>query len=246
MVGADSRAGKPATDGVLRLARPSIDVSLFTNHAEPLLKFWQDRVGAVLEETLQIREGQVQYRHRIAGSYVKISHVTAPLPAVPPSGLRELVIAREDANSNIALTDPDGNLVSLVAPGVLGVRQLGLWINVRNLVASRHFYGEVIGLPVRDMETGPVVEVGESRLLLREDPTVVPDSPVHAPGWRFFSLQVYDVRGLHARIVARGGRDGIAPKRLGDVARYAFVRDPDGNWIELSQRASLTGPLGDD
>jgi lactoylglutathione lyase len=23
--------------------------------------------------------------------------------------------------------------------------------------------------------------------------------------------------------------------------RYSFVRDPDGNWIELSERASLTG-----
>ena len=79
-----------------------------------------------------------------------------------------------------------------------------------------------------------------------QDPALVPDSPVHGPGWRFFSLQVFDVRGLYARIIAGGGREGIAPKRLGDVARYAFVRDPDGTWIELSQRASLTGPLGDD
>ena len=26
-----------------------------------------------------------------------------------------------------------------------------------------------------------------------------------------------------------------------DVARYGFVKDPDGNWIEISARASLTG-----
>ena len=30
----------------------------------------------------------------------------------------------------------------------------------------------------------------------------------------------------------------------GDVARISFVRDPDGGWIEISQRASLTGALG--
>jgi lactoylglutathione lyase len=30
---------------------------------------------------------------------------------------------------------------------------------------------------------------------------------------------------------------------LGSTARISMVRDPDGNWIELSQRASLTGSL---
>jgi hypothetical protein len=30
---------------------------------------------------------------------------------------------------------------------------------------------------------------------------------------------------------------------LGTVARISFIRDPDGNFIEVSQRASLTGSL---
>jgi hypothetical protein len=34
-----------------------------------------------------------------------------------------------------------------------------------------------------------------------------------------------------------------APVTLGSTARISMVRDPDGNWIELSQRASLTGSL---
>lgn len=34
----------------------------------------------------------------------------------------------------------------------------------------------------------------------------------------------------------------VAPGERG-VARFSMVRDPDGNWIELSQRGSLTGPL---
>jgi lactoylglutathione lyase len=43
--------------------------------------------------------------------------------------------------------------------------------------------------------------------------------------------------------VARGGTEGRPPLTLGATARISFVRDPDGNWIEISQRASLTGPL---
>jgi lactoylglutathione lyase len=35
----------------------------------------------------------------------------------------------------------------------------------------------------------------------------------------------------------------MAPVTLGTTARISFIRDPDGNWIELSQRASLTGSL---
>jgi lactoylglutathione lyase len=230
----------------LRLARDSFDVSLFTNQAGPHQAFWQGEVGTVFEERLQIREGQAQYRHALAGSFIKVSHVEAPLPAVPPSGLRELLVARPGQGAARTLSDPDGNRVSLVAPGTLGVGQLAMWLHVRDLEASRRFYGAVLGLPVLEAGSGPVVRIGQSLLLLRRDPGLVPDSPVHGPGWRFLSLQVFDVRGLYAGIIAAGGREGIAPKRLGDVARYAFVRDPDGTWIELSQRASLTGPLGED
>jgi lactoylglutathione lyase len=54
---------------------------------------------------------------------------------------------------------------------------------------------------------------------------------------------VWDVDAEHAGIIARGGAEGRAPLTLGSTARISFVRDPDGNWIEVSQRASLTGAL---
>jgi lactoylglutathione lyase len=44
-------------------------------------------------------------------------------------------------------------------------------------------------------------------------------------------------------VLAHGGREARAPVTLGSTARISMVRDPDGNWIELSQRASLTGSL---
>jgi len=43
--------------------------------------------------------------------------------------------------------------------------------------------------------------------------------------------------------LARGGEEGAPPRLLGDTVRMSFVRDPDGNFIELSQRASLVGTL---
>jgi hypothetical protein len=40
-----------------------------------------------------------------------------------------------------------------------------------------------------------------------------------------------------------GVREGLAPITLGDVARISMILDPDGNWIELSRRASIVGSL---
>ena len=41
----------------------------------------------------------------------------------------------------------------------------------------------------------------------------------------------------------RTQREALAPVTLGTTARISMVRDPDGNWIELSQRASIVGSL---
>jgi hypothetical protein len=47
----------------------------------------------------------------------------------------------------------------------------------------------------------------------------------------------------HRRFMSMGVWEGAAPVTLGAVARISFIRDPDGNFIEISQRASLTGPI---
>jgi lactoylglutathione lyase len=35
----------------------------------------------------------------------------------------------------------------------------------------------------------------------------------------------------------------MKPTTLGTTARISMLCDPDGNWIEISQRASITGSL---
>jgi predicted enzyme related to lactoylglutathione lyase len=62
-------------------------------------------------------------------------------------------------------------------------------------------------------------------------------------GWRYITFQVFEVDREHAHVLANGGREGRSPQTLGTVARISMIRDPDGNWIELSQRASITGLL---
>jgi hypothetical protein len=44
-------------------------------------------------------------------------------------------------------------------------------------------------------------------------------------------------------MIAVGARDATAPKTLGTTAWISMLLDPDGNWIELSQRASIVGML---
>jgi lactoylglutathione lyase len=61
------------------------------------------------------------------------------------------------------------------------------------------------------------------------------------PAFRYLTVQIFDADACCAEIVARGGRLARAPVTLGKVARFGFVADPDGNWIEISARASLTG-----
>lgn len=226
------------------LAKPRIDIGLSTNALAPMLAFWRDEAGAAFDHVLPIRPGMDQHRHDVLGSVLKINHLAAPLPATPPSGYAELLVAREGLAAPRALADPDGNRVSLVPPGHRGVTQVGVRVRVRDLEAQRRFYGEAMGLPAAPAEPGAAAfRAGESLILVEQ----ADDGPLEAPfegfGWRYLTVQVFKVDSEHARILAGGGREALAPVTLGRTARISMVKDPAGNWIEISQRASITGSL---
>jgi len=224
----------------MELAKPRIDIGLTALDLEPMLEFWQGQVGAVFDHLLKVRRGQNQHRHDVLGSVLKINHGEAPVPAAPPSGYRELVIAREGISAPLSLTDPEGNKVSLAPVGHEGVTQIGVRLGVRSLEAHRRFYGEGLGLPE---ERPGVFRAGESLILLDQRDDAPDDAEMRGPGWRYITFQVFKVDAAHADVLARGGREALAPVTLGTTARVSAVRDPDGNWIELSQRASITGSL---
>jgi lactoylglutathione lyase len=222
------------------LAKPRIDIGLATNDLEPMLAFWQGEAGAAFDHLLKIRRGQDQHRHDIAGSVLKINHYAEPIPASPPSGYRELILARAGLTEPKALKDPQGNRVCLVPPGWEGVTQIGVRIAVRDIEAHRRFYREAFGLP--ELRPG-VFRAGESLIFLEQSADAPSDAQMRGPGWRYITFQVFKVDEEHARVLAGGGREAVAPVTLGTTARISMVRDPDGNWIELSQRASITGSL---
>lgn len=225
----------------MELAKPQVDIGLSTNRLEPMLSFWQREAGLPFDHLLPIRPGHDQHRHDALGSVVKVNHHKEPLPEdAPASGYVELLIARGALTAPKALKDPDGNRVSLVPPGFEGVTQIGIRIACRDLAAHRRFYGEGLGLPE---ERPGVFRAGESLILLEESPEAAADAGMRGKGWRYITFQVFKVDDAHADALAKGAREALAPVTLGQTARISMVRDPDGNWIELSQRASIVGSL---
>jgi len=224
---------------MIELAKPALDVGLFTNARDAMLAFWQQDAGVPFSELLPLGGGLQQHRHAIGESVLKLNHARAPLPDAPPSGIRRLLIAREGIAATRPLLDPDGNALVLVPPGTNRIEQLRVELVVNDLPAHRAFYGEALGLPALDANT---FCCGASQIHLIEGPATH-DPVQQARGYRYMTIQVFDVKGVHAGILARGGREGRPPVRLGEVAHISFVRDPDGNWLEISQRKSLTGSL---
>jgi catechol 2,3-dioxygenase-like lactoylglutathione lyase family enzyme len=139
--------------------------------------------------------------------------------------------------------DPDGNRVRLVPPGRAGVWQIAIRMAVRSLDQHRKFYGDILGFAEQPWPDGTAFHLGDSLVALEEDSTAAVAAPRQAQGWRYITLQVVDIDAVHDGLRSKGVREGLAPITLGDVARISMILDPDGNWIELSRRASIVGSL---
>jgi predicted enzyme related to lactoylglutathione lyase len=224
----------------MELAKKQIDVGLYTNETEAMLEFWQAKVGLAFEGMQPLGQGVRQHRHDMNGSVLKLNSVRDPLPPSKPSGYRELWIASTDVTEPVTLWDADDNAIRLVLPGFSSVNGIALKLVVSSAARFHTFYGTVMQLQPAAKNT---YRCGDSLLMFEEQRRTAHDSPLRAKGFRYFTIQVVDVDREHTKLVERGAVEGIAPVTLGETARISFIRDPDGNWIELSQRASLTGPL---
>jgi lactoylglutathione lyase len=118
-------------------------------------------------------------------------------------------------------------------------------IRVRDLEASIRFYREVMGMRVsrrgKMRHSGIWVELqspgSPQRLELNWYP---PGSKYHTPYRRGEELDhlaflVSNVDQAFRELTARGARPAVPPFRE-DRYAFAFVRDPDGIWIELLGR----------
>jgi len=167
------------------LAKPCIDVGLATNGIEPVLAFWQGEAGLAFDHVLKLRRGHEQHRHDANGSVVKINHNSEPLPDNPPSGYREVIIARPGLTAPLSLVDPDGARVRLVPPGHDGVTQIGVRLAVRDVDAHRAFYRDALGL-VEEPTTAAAAafRAANSLILIDQSPDAPSDSQMAGPNTR--------------------------------------------------------------
>lgn len=221
----------------MHLAKQHLDIGLFSNKRDEQLVFWQQTVGLPYDHMGKVGGGVQQHRHHMNGSILKMNHSRDPLPAMASSGIVGLLIARERLSEPKALSDPDGNKVTLVPNGG-GVEGIAIVLRVNDPVAHDRFWTNA-------MQFERVGEgryrCGDSLVVVAESGKVERSPEWRGPGYRYMTVQVWDCLAEYDGILARGGTSGGAPRVLGETVRFAFVCDPDGNHIEISQRASLTG-----
>jgi lactoylglutathione lyase len=224
----------------VNLAKPHLDVGLFSTRRDEQLAFWQQVVGLPYDHLGKLGGGVQQHRHHMNGSILKMNHSRDALPAVPPSGIVGLEIAREGIASRQSLSDPDGNKVTLIPEGEDGVEGIAILLKVNDPAQHDRFWTHA-------MQFERVAEgryrCGDSLVVVAERGHVERAKQWRGPGYRYLTVQVWDCLAEYEGILARGGTSGGEPRVLGDTVRYAFAVDPDGNHIEISQRASLTGRL---
>jgi catechol 2,3-dioxygenase-like lactoylglutathione lyase family enzyme len=237
---------------MIELAKKCIDVGIFTNRLDEMQKFYAERIGLKFEEMLPVGGGVRQYRYALLGSVLKINHARDPLPPRRAGGYKRIVIADRRLPIPMRMADPDGNEVELTPTGRGGVNQIEIHLGVSDEAAFERFYGEALGC---ERIAACRFRLGETIISFERDPAAHPAeksgaasaaeamASMRAIGFRYITIQVRDCDAEHRRLLSLGVTEGAPSVTLGTVARISFVRDPDGNWIEISQRASLTGDL---
>jgi len=220
----------------MRLAKPHLDIGLFTNDIAGQTAFWSEDAALVLDFKLKIDASLTQHRYDAHGSVIKVNEAKGPLPARAPSGFVELMIAHDGPER--VLAHPGGDTVRLVPGGTRGVTGIGIVIRTSARAAMLAFYRDALGFTSEGEAT---VVAGDTRLFFVDGQPGEDGDDFVGTGFRYLTAQIFDADETYAAALAAGGRPGRDPITLGDVARIAFVRDPDGNWIELSARRSLIG-----
>ena len=225
----------------MNLAKQHLDVGLFSTKRDEQLAFWQQTVGLPYDHMGKVGGGVQQHRHHMNGSILKMNHARDALPAAPPSGIvgpRDR--ARRPRPRPQALADPDGNKVTLVPKGQDGVEGIAILLRVNDPAAHDRFWTHAMQF---ERAGEGRYRCGDSLVVVAEQGKVERSKEWRGPGYRYMTVQVWDCLAEYDGILARGGTSGGEPRILGDTVRFAFVVDPDGNHIEISQRASLTGSL---
>ena len=221
----------------MRLTKPHLDIGMFTNDIAAHRRFWSKQLGLRFDHKLELSDNWEQHRYDAHDSVVKVNHLRDPLAPDPRSGYVRLSI-RSDRDAGWSGTTPDGDSVELVAPNQHGIVGIAITVASPDPPKMMDFYVNTMEFEALDEHTA---RCGDSLLFVETGPGGYEGTDFRGAGFRYLTVQIFDADESCAAIVARGGRLGQAPVSFRDVARYGFVCDPDGNWIEISARASLIG-----
>lgn len=211
-------------------AKPAFDVGFATNDLDGYRTLWGDRIGLAYDHLAKLGGGFHQHRWRAGQSIVKVNHTRSELAATPAGGYRGLTFGSTEAGD---LEAPDG---APIHRRPLADIDLELNVVANDLAAFDGFYGEALGLE----PDGPhAFRLGRSRITATAGAAPRVDD-WRARGLRYMTVQIFECDAVMQALADAGAEIGRPARSLGQV-RYGFVRDPDGNWIEISERASLTG-----
>jgi catechol 2,3-dioxygenase-like lactoylglutathione lyase family enzyme len=122
-----------------------------------------------------------------------------------------------------------------MAPGRLDL----VTLLVRDVAASRRYYRDVLGLSVIKDKDGYVeLESGGVRLALYSRVALAKllSVPEEKLGPIDLSFHVEDADRAFSELVARGAEPLVTPRTMPWGHRLAFLRDPEGNLIEVVAR----------
>ena len=183
----------------MELARPQVDVGIFTNKLEAMQAFYGDTLGLAFESMMPVGGRMRQYRYLANGSVIKLMHARDPLPPRHAGGYRTLTIATRQVSTPEALNDPDRNTIVLVPPGRDDVTQIEVRVGVTDVDALGGFYTQACGArPIGSNR----YKIGDTIFAMFHDPVVkrVTAPPfadplevvraMAAPGIRYVTVQV--------------------------------------------------------
>lgn len=215
----------------MELAKDFLDVGLYSDRYDELRAFYVGSLGLEYEELLKIGGGVHQHRLSLNGAVLKLNSSRQALDRSATNYVG-LDIGMDSAERR-EMADPDGTRI-VVGPGRTTCIH---WAS-----SDPDRLGGLLAEGMGAGEVGPGrLRVGRTEVQLH--PGGEPVGPMRARGFRYITVQVRDVRAEHSRLIGRGWRELRPPVRLGDTAFISFVGDFDGSPVEVSQRASLTGPL---
>ena len=221
------------------LSKPCLDIGFFTNRPDPMLAFWREELGLAYEDPVEFNDGLTQYRHALGPSVIKINTAADGVAEGVPSGFRELFVAEHGLAAPRTVEDPDGNPITFVPSGHLGITGLGMRLAVADIEAEAAFFTGAMGFSAREKNT---FACGDTVLFLDHDPAAASAGHWVNAGLRYVTVHVMRIDDAFATMTAAGAAVGERPYSIGRIARISFVRDPHGNWFEVAQRASLAGP----